>query len=67
MRSLYLILIWLLLPSLCISQTNPLLIVPTSRQADSIKTVALSTANDTIRMAAFYDLANYYLDFNADS
>jgi two-component system, NtrC family, sensor kinase len=67
MRSLYLILIWWLLPSLCISQINPLLIVPTSRQADSIKTVALSTTNDTIRMAAFYDLANYYLDFNADS
>ncbi|HLG38485.1 MAG TPA: ATP-binding protein [Chitinophagaceae bacterium] len=43
------------------------MIVPTSRQADSIKAVALSTANDTIRMAAFYDLANYYLDFNADS
>ena len=64
MRSLYLILIWLLLPSLCISQTNPLLIVPTSRQADSLKTVALSTTNDTIRMTACRDLANYYLDFN---
>ena len=67
MRSLYLILIWLLLPSLCFSQANPLLIVPTSRQADSIKAVALSTTNDTIRMAAYRDLANYYLDFNVDS
>ena len=67
MRSLYLILIWLSLPRLCFSQANPLLIVPTSRQADSLTAIALSTTNDTIRMAAFYDLANYYLDFNADS
>jgi two-component system, NtrC family, sensor kinase len=67
MRSLYLLSIGLLLPSLCFSQTNPLLIVPTSQQADSIKTLALSTTNDTIRMAAFYDLANYYLDFKVDS
>ncbi len=67
MRSLYLFLIWLLLPTLCISQANPLLIVPTSLQADSIKTVVLSTTNDTIRMAAYRDLANYYLDFNVDS
>jgi two-component system, NtrC family, sensor kinase len=67
MRSSYLILICLWLPSLCISQINPLLIVPTSRQADSIKAVALSTTNDTIRMTACRDLANYYLDFNVDS
>jgi two-component system NtrC family sensor kinase len=67
MRTSYLIFIWLLLPSLCISQTNPLLIVPTSRQADSIKAVALSTTDDTSRMAAYRDLANYYLDFNVDS
>lgn len=67
MRSLYLLSIWLLLPSVCISQTNPLLIVPTSQQADSLKAVALSPTNDTIRMAAFRDLANYYLDFNTDS
>ena len=67
MRSLYLILIGLLLPSLAISQTNPLLIVPTSQQADSTNKVALSTTNDTIRMAAYQDLAIYYLDFNVDS
>jgi signal transduction histidine kinase len=67
MRSLYFLLIWLLLPSVCFSQANPLLIVPTSRQADSIKAVALSTTNDTSRMAAYRDLANYYLDFNVDS
>ena len=67
MRSFYMILIGLLLSSLCFSQANPLLIVPASRQVDSIKAVALSTTNDTIRMAAYYDLANYYLDFNTDS
>jgi signal transduction histidine kinase len=67
MRSLYLLSIWILLPFLAISQANPLLIVPTSGQADSIKKVLLSTANDTIRMAAYRDLANYYLDFNVDS
>ena len=67
MRSLYMILIGLLLPSLCFSQANPLLIVPASRQVDSIKAVEISTTNDTIRMAACYDLANYYLDFNTDS
>jgi signal transduction histidine kinase len=49
------------------AQINPLLIVPTSSKADSINRVALSTSNDTIRMAAFYELANYYLDFNVDS
>ncbi len=67
MRSLYLILIGLWLPSLGFSQANPLLIVPTSRQADSIKAVALSTTDDTSRMAGYRDLANYYLDFNVDS
>ncbi len=67
MRSLYLFSISFLVPSLCISQANPLLIVPTARQADSISKVALSTPNDTLRMAAYRDLANYYLDFNVDS
>ncbi len=67
MRRLYLFSIWLLIPLLCISQVNPLLVVPTSSQADSLKKLSLSTANDTIRMAAYRDLANYYLDFNVDS
>ena len=67
MRRLYLFSIWLLIPLLCISQVNPLLVVPTSSQADSLKKLSLSTTNDTIRMAAYRDLANYYLDFNVDS
>ncbi len=67
MRSSYLLSIGLLLSSLCFSQANPLLVVPTSRQADSVKAAALSTTNDTIRMTACRDLANYYLDFNVDS
>ena len=67
MRSLFFFSMWVLMPSLCISQVNPLLIVPTTGQADSLKNLSVSTANDTIRMAAYRDLANYYLDFNLDS
>ena len=67
MRNLFFFSMWVLMPSLCISQVNPLLIVPTTGQADSLKKLSVSTANDTIRMAAYRDLANYYLDFNVDS
>jgi signal transduction histidine kinase len=49
------------------AQTNPLYVVPTKQQADSLKVQLQQTTNDTIRMEIVRALAGYYYWLKADS
>jgi signal transduction histidine kinase len=49
------------------AQVNPLYLEPTKKQADSLRQLLLQNINDTLRMAAYRDLAIYYLETNTDS
>ena len=57
--------VWL--PFFSMAQVNPLYIEPTKKQADSLLVELKKEINDTLRMAAYRELALYYLDINADS
>ena len=56
-----------MLPFYSKAQVNPLYIEPTKRQADSLQIELKKEMNDTLRMAAYRELALYYLDINTDS
>ncbi|HLF45781.1 MAG TPA: hypothetical protein VI548_05120, partial [Chitinophagaceae bacterium] len=56
-----------LLPLFSKAQVNPLFIEPTKKQADSLQIELKKEINDTLRMAAYRELALYYLDINSDS
>ena len=57
----------LLLPVFSMSQVNPLFLEPTKKQADSLRIELKKEINDTLRMAAYRELALFYLDINSDS
>ena len=57
----------LLLPVFSMSQVNPLFLEPTKKQADSLRIELEKEINDTLRMAAYRELALFYLDINSDS
>ncbi|MES1225445.1 MAG: hypothetical protein ABUT20_58740 [Bacteroidota bacterium] len=61
------ILLFLFLPVFGKAQVNPLFLEPTKKQADSLRIELEKNINDTLRMAAFRELALYYLDINSDS
>ena len=56
-----------MLPFYSKAQVNPLYIEPTKKQADSLQIELKKEMNDTLRMAAFRELALYYLEINTDS
>ncbi len=57
----------LFLPIFSFSQVNPLYLEPTKKQADSLRVELKKEINDTLRMAAYRELALFYLDINSDS
>ena len=57
----------LFLPLFSFSQVNPLYLEPTKKQADSLGIELKKEINDTLRMAAYRELALFYLDINSDS
>ena len=57
----------LFLPLFSLSQVNPLYLEPTKKQADSLGIELKKEINDTLRMAAYRELALFYLDINSDS
>ncbi len=57
----------LFLPIFSFSQVNPLYLEPTKKQADSLRIELKKEINDTLRMAAYRELALFYLDINSDS
>ena len=57
----------LFLPMFSLSQVNPLYLEPTKKQADSLGIELKKEINDTLRMAAYRELALFYLDINSDS
>ncbi|WP_394767290.1 ATP-binding protein [Ferruginibacter sp.] len=67
MKSLLKVLSLVLVPAFSIAQVNPLFLEPTKKQADSLRVALNKNINDTLRMAAYRELALYYLDINSDS
>ena len=67
MKSIIKILLFVLLPVFCQAQVSPLYLEPSKLQADSLKAVLATKINDTLRMAAYRELALYYLDVSSDS
>jgi signal transduction histidine kinase len=61
------ILLFVLLPVFSKAQVSPLYLEPSKEQADSLKASLATKINDTLQMAAYRELALYYLDINADS
>ena len=57
----------LFLPLFSLSQVNPLYLEPSKKQADSLRIELKNELNDTLRMAAYRELALFYLDINSDS
>ena len=57
----------LFLPMFSFSQVHPLYLEPTKKQADSLWIELKKGINDTLRMAAYRELALFYLDINSDS
>ena len=49
------------------AQISPYFLEPTKEQADSFITSLEYETNDTLRMAAYRELALFYLDINSDS
>jgi len=56
-----------LLPAFSLAQVNPLYLEPTRAEADSLRVLLQQSVNDTVRMAAYRELALFYLDINTDS
>ena len=67
MKSLLKIIPLVLVPAFSIAQVNPLYLEPTKKQADSLRVALNKNINDTLRMAAYRELALYYFDINSDS
>ncbi len=67
MKSVLKIFLFVLVPVFSLAQVNPLFIEPTKKQADSLQMELKKDTNDTLRMAAYRELALYYLDINSDS
>ncbi|HSH20796.1 MAG TPA: hypothetical protein VLA03_10100, partial [Draconibacterium sp.] len=67
MKQIIKILFFTLLPVFSCAQVNPLFLEPTKREADSLKISLSDKMNDTLRMAAYRELALFYLDINIDS
>jgi two-component system NtrC family sensor kinase len=67
MKLFLLILIALVFSTHLKAQINPLFLEPTKEQADSIIRSLEYETNDTLRMAAYRELALFYLDINSDS
>jgi len=67
MKSIIKIILLLLLPVFSKAQVNPLYLEPTKKEADSLRISLTNNINDTLRMAAYRDLALYYLDIRLDS
>ena len=67
MKSLILIFIALTLYIGAEAQINPLFLEPSKIEADRLKKSLVDETNDTLRMAAYRELALYYLDLNSDS
>ena len=57
----------LFLPLFSLSQVNPLYLEPSKKQADSLRIELKNELIDTLRMAAYRELALFYLDINSDS
>ncbi len=49
------------------AQVHPLFLEPTKKEADSLRTVLSQNINDTLKMAAYRELALYFLDISLDS
>ncbi len=56
-----------MLPFLSYAQKNSYYDTPKPNQFDSLQTVLKMAANDTIRMAAYRSIGNYYVEFKKDS
>jgi len=67
MKSFIKIVLLLLLPVLSKAQISPLFLEPTKKEADSLRISLTQNINDTLKMAAYRELALYYLDINSDS
>jgi len=67
MKLLLKIALILLLPVCSKAQVNPLYLEPTKKEADSLKISLTQNINDTLRMAAYRELAIYFLDISVDS
>ena len=61
------IVLLLLLPVFSKAQTSPLFLEPTKKEADSLRISLTQNINDTLKMAAYRELALYYLDISLDS
>ena len=66
MKSLIKIL-FVLLPVFAKAQISPLFLEPTKKEADSLRISLTQNINDTLKMAAYRELALYYLEVNSDS
>jgi signal transduction histidine kinase len=64
---LFLLITLVIFPGFIIAQVNPLYLEPTRSQADSLRALLNQNINDTSRMAAYRELALFYLDINSDS
>ena len=67
MKSFIKTLLLLLLPVFSIAQVHPLFLEPNKKEADSLRTSLSQNINDTLKMAAYRELALYYLDISLDS
>ena len=67
MKSFLKILMLLLPPIFSLAQVNPLYLEPTKKEADSLRISLTQNINDTLKMAAYRELALYYLDVSLDS
>ena len=67
MKSFIKIVLLLLFPVFSIAQVHPLFLEPTKKEADSLLVSLNQNINDTLKMAAYRELALYYLDISLDS
>ena len=67
MKSFIKIVLLLLLPVFSKAQVSPLFLEPTKKEADSLRISLTQNINDTLKMAAYRELALYYLDISLDS
>ena len=67
MKSFIKIVLLLLLPVFSKAQISPLFLEPTKKEADSLRISLTQNINDTLKMAAYRELALYYLDITLDS
>jgi hypothetical protein len=67
MKSFIRIMLFQLLPILLFSQQYAFYHLPDENQYDSVEKVFPSITNDTVRMAAYHELAFYLLESKRDS